>query len=47
MICFRRSIVYCKAFMLNSIMQTDGAENVPEDVLTSLLIQGADVFIIG
>lgn len=42
----RRSNVYCKAFMLHSIMQMDGAENVPEDVLISLLIQGEDIFII-
>ena len=46
MIHSRRSKVYCKAFMLRSIMQCEGAENVPEDVLISLLVQGWDIFII-
>ncbi len=46
MIHSRRRNVYCKAFILRSIMQCEGAENVPEDVLTSLLIQGWDIFII-
>ena len=42
----RRRNVYCKAFMLRNIMQCEGAEAVPEDVLTSLFIQGWDIFII-
>lgn len=46
MICSRRSTAYCKAFMLHEIMQHEGAETVPEEVLTSLLIQGWDIFII-
>jgi len=46
MIHSRRCNVYCKAFILRRIMQCEGAETVPEDVLTSLLIQGWDIFII-
>lgn len=44
--CFKRSIIYGKAFMLAHIIEEDGADNIPEDVLSSLVIQGRDIFVI-
>lgn len=46
MICFSRGIVYGKAFMLAHIIEEDGADDIPEDILSSLLIQGWDIFVI-
>ena len=46
MICFRRSLVYGKAFMLARIIEEEGADNIPEDILSSLLIQGWDILVI-